>query len=108
MTSDVVEIVVTSGREVKIGDLGLARLANKPLHSLYSGYMLPLRLACAGPAFATGFCAGQLGAMVVGFLPRSRPQCLSCSYRYQWGTPECSNESYLYKQSQPGDGFKPL
>ncbi len=47
-------IMVTSGGEVKIGDLGLARLAYKPLHSLYSGDKVVVTIWYRAPELLLG------------------------------------------------------
>lgn len=47
-------IMVTSAGEVKIGDLGLARLAYKPLHSLYSGDKVVVTIWYRAPELLLG------------------------------------------------------
>ncbi|KAE9375106.1 kinase-like protein [Stipitochalara longipes BDJ] len=47
-------IMVTSGGEVKIGDLGLARLFNKPLHSLFSGDKVVVTIWYRAPELLLG------------------------------------------------------
>ncbi|KAK3358688.1 kinase-like domain-containing protein [Lasiosphaeria hispida] len=47
-------IMVTSGGEVKIGDLGLARLFHKPLHSLYSGDKVVVTIWYRAPELLLG------------------------------------------------------
>lgn len=47
-------IMVTSGGEVKIGDLGLARLSYKPLHSLYSGDKVVVTIWYRAPELLLG------------------------------------------------------
>ncbi|KAK4139999.1 actin-domain-containing protein [Dichotomopilus funicola] len=47
-------IMVTSSGEVKIGDLGLARLAYKPLHSLYSGDKVVVTIWYRAPELLLG------------------------------------------------------
>ena len=47
-------IMVTSGGEVKIGDLGLARLFYKPLHSLYSGDKVVVTIWYRAPELLLG------------------------------------------------------
>ncbi|CAL3965048.1 unnamed protein product [Diplocarpon coronariae] len=47
-------IMVTSSGEVKIGDLGLARLFNKPLHSLYSGDKVVVTIWYRAPELILG------------------------------------------------------
>ncbi|PHH62129.1 hypothetical protein CDD81_7560 [Ophiocordyceps australis] len=47
-------IMVTSGGEVKIGDLGLARLFNKPLHSLFSGDKVVVTIWYRAPELILG------------------------------------------------------
>jgi cyclin-dependent kinase 8/11 len=47
-------IMVTSSGEVKIGDLGLARLFNKPLHSLYSGDKVVVTIWYRAPELLLG------------------------------------------------------
>jgi cyclin-dependent kinase 8/11 len=46
--------MVTSGGEVKIGDLGLARLFNKPLHSLFSGDKVVVTIWYRAPELLLG------------------------------------------------------
>ncbi|KAL2193125.1 kinase-like domain-containing protein [Corynascus similis CBS 632.67] len=47
-------IMVTSAGEVKIGDLGLARLSHKPLHSLYSGDKVVVTIWYRAPELLLG------------------------------------------------------
>lgn len=47
-------IMVTSGGEVKIGDLGLARLFYKPLHSLYAGDKVVVTIWYRAPELLLG------------------------------------------------------
>ncbi|KAH8687979.1 kinase-like domain-containing protein [Tricladium varicosporioides] len=47
-------IMVTSGGEVKIGDLGLARLFNKPLHSLFNGDKVVVTIWYRAPELLLG------------------------------------------------------
>lgn len=47
-------IMVTSGGEVKVGDLGLARLFNKPLHSLFSGDKVVVTIWYRAPELLLG------------------------------------------------------
>ena len=47
-------IMVTSSGEVKIGDLGLARLFNKPLHSLFSGDKVVVTIWYRAPELLLG------------------------------------------------------
>lgn len=47
-------IMVTSSGEVRIGDLGLARLFNKPLHSLYSGDKVVVTIWYRAPELLLG------------------------------------------------------
>lgn len=47
-------IMVTSAGEVKIGDLGLARMFNKPLHSLYSGDKVVVTIWYRAPELLLG------------------------------------------------------
>ncbi len=47
-------IMVTSSGEVKIGDLGLARLSSKPLHSLYSGDKVVVTIWYRAPELLLG------------------------------------------------------
>jgi cyclin-dependent kinase 8/11 len=47
-------IMVTSGGEVKIGDLGLARLFSKPLHSLFSGDKVVVTIWYRAPELLLG------------------------------------------------------
>ncbi|EPQ63066.1 Bgt-3204 [Blumeria graminis f. sp. tritici] len=47
-------IMVTIGGEVKIGDLGLARLFNKPLHSLFSGDKVVVTIWYRAPELLLG------------------------------------------------------
>jgi cyclin-dependent kinase 8/11 len=47
-------IMVTSGGEVKIGDLGLARLFQKPLHSLFSGDKVVVTIWYRAPELLLG------------------------------------------------------
>ncbi|EGS19704.1 uncharacterized protein CTHT_0041860 [Thermochaetoides thermophila DSM 1495] len=47
-------IMVTSAGEVKIGDLGLARLSYKPLHSLYSGDKVVVTIWYRAPELLLG------------------------------------------------------
>jgi cyclin-dependent kinase 8/11 len=47
-------IMVTSSGEVKIGDLGLARLSYKPLHSLYSGDKVVVTIWYRAPELLLG------------------------------------------------------
>lgn len=47
-------IMVTSAGEVKIGDLGLARLWNKPLHSLFSGDKVVVTIWYRAPELLLG------------------------------------------------------
>lgn len=47
-------IMVTSGGELKIGDLGLARLFNKPLHSLFSGDKVVVTIWYRAPELLLG------------------------------------------------------
>lgn len=47
-------IMVTSAGEVKIGDLGLARLFHKPLHSLYSGDKVVVTIWYRAPELLLG------------------------------------------------------
>jgi len=47
-------IMVTSSGEVKIGDLGLARLFQKPLHSLYSGDKVVVTIWYRAPELLLG------------------------------------------------------
>lgn len=47
-------IMVTSAGEVKIGDLGLARLFNKPLHSLFSGDKVVVTIWYRAPELLLG------------------------------------------------------
>jgi cyclin-dependent kinase 8/11 len=47
-------IMVTSGGEVKVGDLGLARLFNKPLQSLYSGDKVVVTIWYRAPELLLG------------------------------------------------------
>ena len=47
-------IMVTSSGEVKIGDLGLARLYNKPLHSLFSGDKVVVTIWYRAPELLLG------------------------------------------------------
>ncbi|KAG9230804.1 kinase-like domain-containing protein [Amylocarpus encephaloides] len=47
-------IMVTSSGEVKVGDLGLARLFNKPLHSLFSGDKVVVTIWYRAPELLLG------------------------------------------------------
>lgn len=47
-------IMVTSAGEVKIGDLGLARLSHKPLHSLFSGDKVVVTIWYRAPELLLG------------------------------------------------------
>ena len=47
-------IMVTSGGEVRIGDLGLARLFNKPIHSLFSGDKVVVTIWYRAPELLLG------------------------------------------------------
>jgi cyclin-dependent kinase 8/11 len=47
-------IMVTSSGEVKIGDLGLARLFNKPMHSLFSGDKVVVTIWYRAPELLLG------------------------------------------------------
>jgi cyclin-dependent kinase 8/11 len=47
-------IMVTSSGEVKIGDLGLARLFNKPIHSLFSGDKVVVTIWYRAPELLLG------------------------------------------------------
>ena len=47
-------IMVTSSGEVRIGDLGLARLFNKPLHSLFSGDKVVVTIWYRAPELLLG------------------------------------------------------